>query len=77
MTDPFLQMLADKDPIPRLHALRAFCEVVDRIAAALRRSDNEVVDIQGEFTNVVPNANALLRQIGRYDTNPSRAVSKR
>ena len=23
MKDPFLQMLADEDPIPRLHALRA------------------------------------------------------
>ena len=144
MTDAFLQMLADKDPIPRLHALRAsdpvhfvdplgfwlatrhddikqlfhdpdhvthdkrawehyvsppegtmrhwaenhgifavgreeharirnlvaaaltprairrmeqeIREVVDRIASPLRGRDREVVDIQGEFTNVVPNA---------------------
>jgi cytochrome P450 len=144
MPDPFLQMLADKDPIPRLHALRAsdpvhlvdplgfwlvtrhddikrlfndpdrvthdkrawehyvpspegtmrrwaedhgifavgreeharlrnlvaaaltprairrmeqeIREVVDRLASPLRGRDREVVDIQGEFTNVVPNA---------------------
>ena len=39
-------------------------EVANRIASPLRGRDGEVVDLLGEFTNVVPNA-VMSRDHGR------------